>query len=172
MRRPLDRLTINGFKSIRELNNFGLRNLNVIIGGNGAGKSNFVELFRVISAMMKSDGLKEYVAGNADSYLLGGPKQTKAIAVKLVFGQNGYDFELAPTQEGFFLINNEQRHYFPYRQTRNLGSGNFNHGLLTDKNNKEMASWYTYNAICSRSSICCRGVVGTIRPWLNITKPI
>ncbi|WP_420267094.1 AAA family ATPase [Candidatus Magnetominusculus dajiuhuensis] len=145
----LDKVTINGFKSIRELNDFGLRNLNVIIGGNGAGKSNFVEFFRMISAMMKSDGLKEYVAGNADSYLFGGTKLTKSITVRMVFGLNGYDFELAPTQDGFFLINNEQRHYFPYNATRNLGSGNFNPGLLTDKKNIETASWYTYNAICS-----------------------
>ncbi len=154
MRSSLDKLTINGLKSIRELNNFELKNLNIFIGGNGAGKSNFVEFFRMISSMMKSDGLKEYVAGNADAYLFGGPKQTKAITVKMCFGQNGYDFELAPTQDGFFLINNEQRHYLPAGSTRNLGSGNFNPGLLIDKNNSGLrsehgASWYTYNAICS-----------------------
>ncbi len=150
----LDTLTIKGFKSIRELNDFELKSLNILIGGNGAGKSNFVEFFRMISAMMKRDGLKEYVAGNADTFLFGGPKQTKAIAVKMSFGQNGYDFELAPTQDGFFLINNEQRHYFPANSTRNLGSGNFNPGLLADRNSsgltsKHGASWHTYNAICS-----------------------
>lgn len=154
MGNALDKLTINGLKSIRELNDFALKNLNILIGGNGAGKSNFVEFFRLISAMMKSDGLKEYIAGNADSYLFGGPKQTKAIVVKMAFGQNGYDFELAPTQDGFFLVNNEQRHYFPHDAILNLGSGNFNPGLLTDKNNSGLrskygASWYTYNAICS-----------------------
>ena len=66
MGRSLDKLTIKGFKSIRDLNGFDLKNLNVFIGGNGAGKSNFIEFFRMISAMMKQDGLKEYVAGNSD----------------------------------------------------------------------------------------------------------
>ncbi|MDD8046786.1 MAG: AAA family ATPase [Verrucomicrobiota bacterium] len=150
----LDTLTIKGFKSIRELTDFNLKGLNIMIGGNGAGKSNFVEFFRMISAMMKQDGLKEYVAGNADTFLFGGPKQTASIEVKMAFGQNGYDFELAPTQDGFFLINNEQRHYFPENSTRNLGSGNFNPRLLTDKDapglrSEHGASWYAFHAICS-----------------------
>lgn len=150
----LDKLTIKGFKSIRKLVDFELTNLNVFIGGNGAGKSNFIDFFRMISAMMKPDGLKELIAGNADSFLFGGPKNTPKISVKMEFGQNGYDFELAPTEDGFFLINNEQRHYFPGNTTRNLGSGNFNPGLLLDKdsqglNSEHDASWYSYNAITS-----------------------
>ena len=154
MARALDRLTIRGFKSIRELDDFELRKLNVLVGGNGAGKSNFVEFFRMVSAMMKRDGLKEYVAGNADAFLFGGPKQTAAIVIKMAFGQNGYDFELAPTEDGFFLINDEKRHYFPRDSTRHLGSGNFNPNLLCDKdssglNSDRGASWWTYEAICS-----------------------
>ncbi|TAL40484.1 MAG: chromosome segregation protein SMC, partial [Methylovulum sp.] len=35
-------LSISGYKSIRELLNFPLTNLNVLIGANGAGKSNFI----------------------------------------------------------------------------------------------------------------------------------
>ncbi len=153
----LETLTIKGFKSIRELDDFKLNNLNIFIGGNGAGKSNLIEFFRLVSAMMKVNGLKEYVEGRAYTYLFGGAKQTKNISVKMQFGQNGYDFELAPTQDGFFLINNEQRHYFPKNTTRNLGSGNFNPELLIDKDNSELtneqgengASWDTYNTICS-----------------------
>jgi predicted ATPase len=44
----LDRLTIEGFKSIRDLRDFELRPLNVLIGANGAGKSNLVEFFRLL----------------------------------------------------------------------------------------------------------------------------
>jgi predicted ATPase len=154
MGNPLDKLTIKGFKSIRDLQDFKLKNLNVLIGGNGAGKSNFVEFFRMISAMIKQDGLKQFIAGSADTYLFGGPKQTKAIVIKMRFGLNGYDFELAPTQDGFFIINNEQRHYFPYKTTKNLGSGNFNPQLLSEKNKSGLssehgASWYTFEAISS-----------------------
>jgi predicted ATPase len=38
----LEKLTIEGYKSIRKLNAFPLKSLNVLIGANGAGKSNFV----------------------------------------------------------------------------------------------------------------------------------
>ena len=44
----LDRLTIKGFKSIRELKDFELRDLNIFIGGNGSGKSNLIEFFRML----------------------------------------------------------------------------------------------------------------------------
>ena len=100
MAHRLEKLTIKGFKSIKSLEEFELTNLNILIGGNGAGKSNFVDFFRMISAMMKQDGLKEFIAGNCDSYLYGGTKQTKNISIELIFGQNGYDFELAPTEGG------------------------------------------------------------------------
>jgi hypothetical protein len=49
----LNRVTIKGFKSIKSLENFELRNLNVLIGGNGAGKSNFIDFFRLLRAMMQ-----------------------------------------------------------------------------------------------------------------------
>jgi predicted ATPase len=46
MPNALDKLTIKGFKSIRVLEDFELTNLNVLIGGNGAGKSNFIDFFQ------------------------------------------------------------------------------------------------------------------------------
>ena len=154
MGKALNKLTIKGFKSIKLLENFELTKINLLIGSNGAGKSNFIDFFRMVSAMMKHDGLKEFIAGNADLYLFGGPRVTKEITVKMSFGLNGYDFELAPTEEGFFLINNEQRHYLRHNSTRHLGSGNFNPQLLRDKDGTGLngpinASWYTFDAISS-----------------------
>lgn len=156
MDRPLDTLTIKGFKSIHALEGFRLRPLNALIGGNGAGKSNFIEFFRLLNAMMKPDGLKEFVAGNADAYLYGGPKTTAAVQVAMRFGDNGYDFELAPTEDGRFLVNNEKACYLPLNTTRNLGSGNFDPALLAARNepaysdpNRPGTSWHTYQAIAS-----------------------
>ncbi|CAH9017627.1 hypothetical protein NURINAE_00464 [Candidatus Nitrosacidococcus sp. I8] len=36
-RQPINRLTIKGFKSIKTLEQFELKNLNVLIGANGSG---------------------------------------------------------------------------------------------------------------------------------------
>lgn len=41
----LDRLTIRGFKSIEALEQLELKRLNVIVGANGAGKSNLIAFF-------------------------------------------------------------------------------------------------------------------------------
>jgi hypothetical protein len=48
----LSRLTVRGFKSIRALEDFELGSLNVLIGANGAGKSNFIGLFRMLSELV------------------------------------------------------------------------------------------------------------------------
>ena len=45
----LARMTVRGFKSIRELQDFKLERLNVLIGANGAGKSNFISFFRMLA---------------------------------------------------------------------------------------------------------------------------
>ena len=46
----LDTIEVTGFKSIRELK-LKLHRLNVLIGANGAGKSNFIALFRLLNEM-------------------------------------------------------------------------------------------------------------------------
>ncbi|MCV3465252.1 AAA family ATPase, partial [Campylobacter lari] len=41
----LNNITIKGYKSIKDLSEFELKNLNILIGANGAGKSNFISVF-------------------------------------------------------------------------------------------------------------------------------
>ena len=55
MRGTIKKLDVSGFKSIRELKDFELRPLNIFIGANGAGKSNLVQLFRMLMAMTKKN---------------------------------------------------------------------------------------------------------------------
>src|SRR4030065_711196 len=114
MPQALDRLTIKGFKSIRSLEDFELRNLNVLIGGNGAGKSNLVDFFRLLRAMMElplphlqNSSLRSHVAdgGGSDDFLFNGPKTTKCIEAALLFGPNGYRFKLVATPDDTFRIN-------------------------------------------------------------------
>jgi predicted ATPase len=50
MAETIRKLTIEGFKSIRKLE-LELGPLNVLIGANGAGKSNLVSFFRLLQAM-------------------------------------------------------------------------------------------------------------------------
>lgn len=91
-------LSITGFRSIRNLQNLRLSNLNVLIGANGAGKSNFVAYFRMLSELVEGR-LQVWVAkqGGADRVLSYGLKETSALKTSVRFGSNGYDIELEPT---------------------------------------------------------------------------
>src|ERR1035441_6727917 len=88
----IKKLTIEGFKSIRKLEDFELRALNVLIGANGAGKSNFVSFFRLLREMVEGrlQLVLAAVEGGADACLYLGPKITPEFAAKLYFDQNGY----------------------------------------------------------------------------------
>ena len=49
---PLKRIKVKGFKSIGCLD-VELQDFNVLIGANGAGKSNFLDLFRLLSHVFR-----------------------------------------------------------------------------------------------------------------------
>ncbi len=102
MAAPISKLTIRGFKSIRSLEDFELGPLNILIGANGAGKSNFVEFFTMLREMVNQN-LQVYVRthGGADAHLFLGAKVTQEIVGKLEFPPNGYGLTLKRT------VNNE-----------------------------------------------------------------
>jgi predicted ATPase len=125
MSNAIKTLSIEGFKSIRSLKNFKLRHLNVLIGANGAGKSNFVSFFRLLRELIEQR-LKftvRAIEGGADACLYLGPQITKRFTAKLWFGNNnGYEFALVPTVGNEFAFENEVVVFGAYRQ--GLGSGN------------------------------------------------
>jgi predicted ATPase len=106
-------LTITGFKSIEKLENLELRRLNVLIGANGAGKSNFVDFFRMLRAMA-DEGLQKFVVeqGGADGLFFMGPKHTRLISARLEFGEYVYEFHLAPTSPSDLMVADEHIHRF------------------------------------------------------------
>lgn len=85
-----------------------MRSLNVLIGANGAGKSNFVDFFRMLRAMSEV-GLENFVkdGGGSDGYFFDGPKQTPEIKAHLTFGENEYRFVLGTNVENKILVKNE-----------------------------------------------------------------
>jgi predicted ATPase len=88
----LETITIRGFKSIRALEAFELKGLNLLIGANGAGKSNFVDFFRFLRAYLQ--GRKDIFVelnGKADAFLFNGPKATQQILVHLESSPHRYD---------------------------------------------------------------------------------
>lgn len=96
----LKRLTIRGYKSIRALEDFELRGLNVLIGANGAGKSNFISLFQTLAALVDRR-LQLYVQEHdgPDALLYGSRKRTSKLDAELYFADNGYRVTLVPSGE-------------------------------------------------------------------------
>lgn len=109
MSETISRLTIEGFKSIRKLDDFELRPLNVLIGSNGAGKSNFVGFFRLLRELIEQrlQVALSATEGGADGSLYMGPKLTERLLVKLYFGRNGYEFALLPTVDNRLIFAEE-----------------------------------------------------------------
>ncbi|MBV8273052.1 MAG: AAA family ATPase, partial [Cupriavidus sp.] len=105
----IDKLTITGYKSIAELRDFELRNLNVLIGANGAGKSNFISLFRML-AEMADERLQSHVQkqGGPDALLHYGRKTTERIHGGLTFASGQYRFDLVPTNDNRLIYDDEQ----------------------------------------------------------------
>lgn len=93
-------ITIKGFKSIKSLENFKLNNLNVMIGQNGAGKSNFIGLFKLLNEIVETR-LQSYIqrVGGAEKILYFGSKTTQSLEVNIDFGPNSYWLKLAPTTD-------------------------------------------------------------------------
>ena len=67
----IDRFSVKGFRSLKDVDTISFPDLAVIIGSNGAGKSNCIKFFEMLSFMLKSQNLSEFVAknGGADDQL-------------------------------------------------------------------------------------------------------
>jgi predicted ATPase len=156
MGQPLDKLSISGFKSIKELQDFDLQKLNIIVGANGAGKSNFVGFFRMLRAMSE-EGLANFVTenGGADGFFFGGPKETPQIKARLAFGQNEYEFVLAPTATVKMMVKQESTLYKGGRGWKSHGGGGYESKLKQWKG--KGSEWgpypgpesYVYDAVSS-----------------------
>lgn len=103
----LSRLILKGFKSIQALD-LPLLPFNMLIGANGAGKSNLIAFFRLLQALRQGE-LQLHIArlGGADSFLHYGRKETAVLSAHLYFGTHCYRFDLEPTIDNKFIFAKE-----------------------------------------------------------------
>ena len=108
--KKLDRIKITNYKSIRNLD-LELSDLNVFIGANGSGKSNFIGVFKFLNHLIEGN-LQTYTAerGGADIILHFGRKHSENMSFSLSFnnGVNGYECRLAAGAEDNFFFNYEE----------------------------------------------------------------
>lgn len=102
----MDYIQIKGYKSIKEAR-IDLAPINILIGANGSGKSNFISFFDFLNRLYNRN-LKEYIAlkGGENKLLHKGKKITDEISFKMEFnnGANGYSAKLKSAANGFVFI--------------------------------------------------------------------
>lgn len=152
----LKSLTVSGYKSIRELKDFQLRALNVLIGANGAGKSNFIGLFRLLNEI-NEQRLQLFVQqqGGPDALLHFSRKRTDRIHAEFYFQKNGYKFDLVPTNDNRLIFENEYSWYageiYPGSYSAPLGEGHSESKLKDAKDNfspyirSALKNWRVYH---------------------------
>lgn len=160
----LERITIRGFKSIREAE-VELHALNLLIGANGSGKSNFIGAFRFLHELVNGQ-LGFYVgrSGGVDTFLYFGQKTTDALELRVDFvpelsdRSNSYSCRLVAAQDDTFVFEDETAYFhdrsrYPQPYSPHLGSGH-SESLLgkTALNNnvarfvnQSMKSWRVYH---------------------------
>lgn len=111
-------VNIEGFRSLKSIQNLELPQLTVLIGANGAGKSTLIRFFEMLSWMLKSKNLQEFVLrhGGGDDQFFMGARQTPRIHAELCLdtekGQNDYRFDLIHLSAGdTVMVMNEAYRY-------------------------------------------------------------
>ncbi len=99
----MNKIDIKGYKSIKELS-LELRPINILIGANGSGKSNFLSFFDFLKQVYNRN-LQEFVAlKGIDTFLHKGDKITQDISTHLYFkNTNGYSFTIKKGESGFIF---------------------------------------------------------------------
>lgn len=102
----LNRIVINGFKSIKDCD-LELSNINVLIGANGAGKSNFISGFEMLQSILARE-LSFYTGRKGTASLFyNGKKVTDSILVEVHFDAVIYSFELEWTEHDSLIFRGE-----------------------------------------------------------------
>ena len=133
--KKLDRIKITNYKSIRDLD-LELSDLNVFIGANGSGKSNFIGAFKFLNHLIEGN-LQTYTAeqGGADIILHFGRKRSESMSFDLYFenGKSAYECRLtADAKDNFFFSYEDALLFVPLvLRTDSMGKGHLESKLST-----------------------------------------
>ncbi|TAJ11329.1 ATP-binding cassette domain-containing protein [Marinilabiliaceae bacterium JC017] len=111
----IEYIKIEGYKSMKSME-LKLRPINVFIGSNGSGKSNFISFFKMVHAIYNKQLQRFVMEEKTDNLLYFGRKRTEELYGKMIFTEetntnNAYWFQLAQTKEGGLFIETEAAGY-------------------------------------------------------------
>ena len=109
----IESVRIRGFRSLRDVELSDLPRTAVLIGANGSGKSNVIRFFEMLSWMLRSRRLGEFIEmqGGADDQLFRGmrttPRMEAEIRLRAAGGDNDYRFALSHAAPDRFFFSEE-----------------------------------------------------------------
>ena len=105
-RNQLSRISIAGYKSIKKCD-LNLNKINVLIGSNGAGKSNFISALSLLQNVLNKNLQLTVAQGGVNSFFYNGRKETDEIYIEVYFNNNSYGFYLMPTDDNRIIFKKE-----------------------------------------------------------------
>ena len=105
----LKTISIEGYKSFGQKQEVNLGQINILIGANGVGKSNFLSIFALMANIMNAN-LQDYVLrqGGADTFFYKGLQVSDKINLKFEFDNKfGYQFTLEPAKPRDVVMTHE-----------------------------------------------------------------
>lgn len=149
----LQSIKVAGFRSIQDID-LSIDNLNILIGQNGAGKSNFIEVFRFLYEIL-NQRLQIYTGrkDGADKLLHYGRRQTQEIFIGLRFPPNHYSVALIPTDTSDRLIIEQEKVYFntdwkkDHRHAETVSTGSEESKLISYARSYRGVSQYVTNVL-------------------------
>jgi predicted ATPase len=153
MTHKLRKISIAGYKSIRDAQ-VELRDINILIGANGAGKSNLISAFGLLHDIVESRlGVHVARRGGANALLHFGRKVTDRMTFQLDFDPNGYQLSLSPTAKDEMYFAEEACSFLgpgyasPYVES--LGAGHTETKLgtetISDHVRQSIQSWRVFH---------------------------
>lgn len=129
----IDYIKIAGFKSIKDID-LELQPINILIGANGSGKSNFISFFDFLNNLYEGK-LKDYIGrmGGDQKLLHKGSKITSSLSFEISFDNqnNGYSAVLVHGNDGlvfnkeYLIFNKDKGHNIStYRDEANIKKAN------------------------------------------------
>lgn len=112
--KQISHITIRGYKSIKGPITVEFQKLNILIGSNGSGKSNFISIFKLLQNVLNENLALFANLTGVNAMFYKGRKVTEEIGIEVYFGDNSYGFVLVPTDDNRIIFKKE---YFGYSGT-------------------------------------------------------
>lgn len=108
----ISNINIKNYKSIKDLV-LPLKKINILIGSNGVGKSNFISFFKFLRRISEKE-MKSFIAeeGSSEDLLYFGSKASQFLSAAITFNDiNKYSFTLVPNKDNTLTFQVENTGY-------------------------------------------------------------